>query len=241
MWHHAPVLLGKDFVYLHMPKCGGGTVRRVLLDVLPKGQVRKGPHPHVHPGWQLIPPEAAGRQVFCHVRNPWDWYVSWYWFSSRQPPKTAKLWVSAFGDQPDFPTFLRRACTGQLDHDRPEIAEALRRGGDFYTVRWLDLVGGLEEGRLEVGRFEQLFEDLEAFLHRVGAPVPDDFQGRAEAVPGVHLGSRGPYRDYYDDDTRALVERSCDYFLERFGYSFGDASDSGVSLAQSSAARRPSA
>jgi hypothetical protein len=229
------VLVADEFVYLHMPKCGGGTVRSVLTTVLPPGHVQKGPNrtgpaPHPHPGWRLIPPEATGRPVFCHVRNPWDYYVSWYCYAMRREvPKRAKLWMSAFGDRPDFPTFLRRACTGKLDHDRPEIAAALRSGQDFYTVRWLDLVGGLEEPQLHVGRFERLFEDLEAFLRGVGAPVPEGFCAKAAAVPRVHLGSRGLYRDYYDDKTRALVERSSSYFLERFGYSF-DAAGSRVPL-----------
>jgi hypothetical protein len=214
------VLVSDHFVYLHMPKTGGGTIRRVLQDVLPAGYVRLGPHPHVHPGWQLIPPEAADLPVFCHVRNPWDWYVSWYCFSSRRAPKTAKLWVSAFGDQPDFPTFLRRACTGQLDHDRPEIADALRSGQDFYTARWLALVGGVEEERLSVGRFEALFADLDAFLRRAGAPVPDDFRAQASAIPRVHPGDRGAYRDYYDAETRDLVARTSASFVDRYGYEF---------------------
>jgi hypothetical protein len=141
-------------------------------------------------------------------------------FASRRERKQAKLWRSAFGDKPDFPTFLRRACTGALDHDREEIAAQLRRGEDFYSVRLRDLVGGLSEDRLTYGRFERLFDDLETFLRRVGAPVPDDFAAQAVGVPGVHIGSRGPYRDYYDEETRALVARSCSSVIERFGYTF---------------------
>jgi hypothetical protein len=214
------VIVSEDFVYLHMPKTGGGTIRSVLSTVLPKGYATPAPHPHVHPGWRYIPPEASDLPVLCHIRNPWDWYVSWYMFSSRGEPRQTKLWTSAFGDKPDFPTFLRRACTGALDHDREEIAEQLRRGEGFYTARMRDLVGGLDDNRLTYGRFERLFDDLGAFLRRVGAPVPDDFVAQAGDVPGVHLGSRGPYRDYYDDETRALVARSCSSVIERFGYTF---------------------
>ena len=214
------VIVSDDFVYLHMPKTGGGTIRSVLKSVLPKRYARNGPHPHVHPGWRYIPPEASDLPVLCYIRNPWDWYVSWYMFSNHQTPRPAKLWVSGFGDHPDFPTFLRRACTGRLDHDREEIAAPLRRGEDFYTVRLRDLVGGLSDDRVTYGRFERLFDDLDGFLRGVGAPVPDDFVAQAGGVPGVHLGSRGPYRDYYDDETRALVERSCSDVVERFGYTF---------------------
>lgn len=213
------MLLTDDFVYLHMPKTGGGTVTRVLRDVLPPGYARSGPRPHVHPGWRHIPAEAAGRPVFCHVRNPWDWYVSWYSFARDAEGKRARLWRSAFADRPDFPTFLRRACSGGLDHDRPELAAAMR-DGDFYTARWLDLVGGVDDDRLVVGRFERLFGDLEDFLRSVGAPVPDDFAARASAAPPVHPSRRTAYRDYYDEETRALVGQACAYFVDRFGYAF---------------------
>jgi hypothetical protein len=215
------MLVTDDFVYLHVPKTGGGTIRDVLESVLPLGYVRRGPRPHVHPGWRHIPEEAAELPVFCHVRNPWDWYVSWYEFGRRQSARrTARLWHSAFADEPDFPTFLGRACRGGLDHDVPEIANLMRAGLDFYTSRWMILVGGVPDEQLHVGRFERLFEDLEAFLGEVGAPVGDDFARRAAEVPGVHVGERGPYRDYYDDRTRRLVRRSCSYFVERFGYRF---------------------
>lgn len=216
-----PVLISDDFVYLHMPKTGGGTIRNVLATVLPTGYVREGPHPYVHPGWELIPESAAELPVFVHVRNPWDYYVSWYSFHSRRrktnPPK---LWRSAFGDEPDFPTFLERVCSGRLEHDRPQMVELLRGGMDFYTARWTFLVGGLDDRQLTVGRFERLFEDLEAFLCRVGAPIPDDFIARAGDVPGVHVSSRGPYREYYDDRTRGIVERACAGLISRFGYRF---------------------
>jgi hypothetical protein len=214
------VLIGRDFVFLHMPKTGGGTIGRLLREVLPDEYLRDGPHPYVHPGWQLIPAEAADLPVFCHARNPWDWYVSWYCFSSRGTPRSAKLWQSAFADGPDFRAFLDRACHGRLDHDRPELVRLMRAGMDFYTARWTLLVGGLNDQQLTVGRFERLFEDLEGFLRRVGAPVPDDFAHRAKEIPGVHVGKRGPYRDYYDDDTRELVGRGAAYFVERFGYRF---------------------
>lgn len=215
------MLVSDDFVYLHMPKTGGGTITGVLRDVLPAGYVRNGPQPHVHPGWRWIPEQASALPVFVHVRNPWDWYVSWYEFSRRRrEPTTKRLWVSAFADEPDFPTFLRRACTGGLDHDRPEIADALRAGGDFYTVRWLDLVGGIGEQQLVIGRYERLFGDLDAFLRRVGAPAPEDFCEQAAASPRVHPGQRGAYRDYYDATTRDLVERCAAHFIERFGYEF---------------------
>lgn len=212
------MLISDHFVYLHMPKTGGGTVTDILRAALPQGYVRVGPEPHFHPGWRLIPEEARTRPVFCHVRNPWDWYVSWYCFSRRGGE--SKLWLSAFADEPDFSTFLRRACTGGLDHDRPEIAGALSDGHDFYTVRWLDLVGGLGQEQLVVGRFERLLDDLEDFLRRVGAPVPDDFRERASVIPRVHSGSRGDYHGYYDATTRELVKRSSAHFIWRFGYAF---------------------
>jgi hypothetical protein len=214
------VLITPDFVFLHMPKTGGGTVTHVVKAALPKGTVRAGPGGFRHPGRSCIPETAEHLPVLCFVRNPWDWYVSWYWFSRRANRPTA-LWRSVFGDDPDFPSFIRRVCAGDLEHDRPEIARLLRAGTDFYTARFRALVGDdLDYPQLTCARFERLNVDLEEFLRGAAAPIPDDFGNLFQSTPVVHPGSRGPYQEYYDDETREVVARACFLFTDRFGYRF---------------------
>lgn len=214
------MLIARDFVFLHVPKTAGGSVTHLLRDLLEPGSFRTGPGPSKHPGWRHIPPEAATLPVLAYVRNPWDWYVSWYHFH-RSRTATSRMWVSAFAEQRDFATVVRAACTGAIDHDRDVVRAGLAAGMDFYSARIHDVLGdGLADERLTVGRFECLFDDLERFLRLAGTRLPDDFAASARAAPVVHRGTRKHYREYYDAGLRDLVGERCAMLCDRFGYSF---------------------
>ena len=116
-----------------------------------------------------MPPEAEGRPVLMYVRNPWDWYVSWYHFWTRSwlprlPPETVRAnpWTRLLlGDGfevtdqglrgiEDFATVVRAACEN-LDPSNPVMAEmladgnphaqAIEIGDDFYTAKFKHLAG----------------------------------------------------------------------------------------------------
>ncbi len=182
------VIVSDDFVYLHMPKTGGGTIRSVLSSVLPEGYATPGPHPHVHPGWRYIPPEASDLPVLCYIRNPWDWHVSWYMFSSRRKPKQAKLWMSAFGDQAglsDVPPARVHGCP----RSRP-------RGDRRAAAAWRGLLHrAAARPRRRSGRRPAHVRAVRAAVRRPrGVPAP---RGRAGArrlrSPGRGR-ARGPPR-----------------------------------------------
>lgn len=215
------MLISAHFVFLHMPKTGGGSVTRVLRETFEPGYLCAGPGPDPHLSWRHIPPEVATLPVLGYVRNPWDWYVSWYHFHRARTATSKRLWRSAFAEETDFATVVRAACTGRVDHDRAEVRAGMQCGMDFYTARLHDVLGdGLGGERLTVGRFEHLFEDLEDFLRRAGVPVPHDFATRAKATTIENRATRGAYRDYYDADLRDLVGEHCAKVCERFGYTF---------------------
>lgn len=65
-----------NFVYAHMPKTGGTWLGGVLQKTSPTTfkQIGTG-----HQPLTTVPSEIRGnRTVVATIRNPWDWYVSWY-------------------------------------------------------------------------------------------------------------------------------------------------------------------
>jgi hypothetical protein len=77
----------------------------------------------------------------------------------------------------------------------------------------------MDEGRVEVGRFENLREDFIAFLARHNASTPALVEAlRTAAVENP--SERGPYRDHYDGELRDLVADRARVIVERFGYRF---------------------
>ena len=217
------MLIHDRFVFLHVPKTGGRFVRSALLGELPECRELSGGGAR-HYGWERIPAEAVGRPVLAFVRNPWDWYVSWYSFAAAQPPALLERLVSirpwlrdVLVSDPDvgslklgdFDTTIRRACTRAA-------------GGEGVYVASLNAAfgSGLGSQLLTVGRFESLIDDLESFLALVGVVLDDDARGRIRAMDSIGAGDRGPYRAYYDDELRDLVATSCAEPIERFGYGF---------------------
>ena len=137
---------------------------------------------------------------FTVVRNPWDLQVSSYHHLQREHP-------DAVAGLTDFRSFLR----WKLDSDRPrhDLLDVARELQSEYVT---DLRGHTIVDF--VARYENLADDFRTICTRIGiSPPPLPHHRRAR--------QRRPYRDYYDGETRKLVEEHYRPDLERFGYEFG--------------------
>jgi hypothetical protein len=225
------MLIHDRFVFIHLQKTGGSFLADALKRSFPPGSLVRGAPGTLHPGWDDIPAEARGRPVLVYVRNPWDWYVSWYHFVLRRRPDNLIFDGLLGGGANDFATTVRNACGGISAEDDPRVAELLGKGlplvdlmaegHDFYTARFLEFVGaGLDSDLLNVARYESLADDAERFLERVGVALSDETRAALRSGERINAGERGAYRDYYDDELRDLVGDACSLFVRRFGYRF---------------------
>ncbi len=150
------MLIHDRFVFLHVPKTGGTFLDRELRRELPGCQPPSNVPRSAHHGWDAIPAEARGRPVLVFVRNPWDWYVSWYSFAVGQPeesferaragrPLFRRLFADGSNRGPapdppgpnranDFAVAIRRACTGIVESDDPVALEPVVRGFDLAQL-----------------------------------------------------------------------------------------------------------
>ena len=224
LWFASHMLVHDRFVFIHNQKCGGVFVRETLGREL-GAAVRQ--HAFRHAGWSEIPAAARGLPVLCYVRNPWDWYVSWYQFKRQCPSARGPLFdlLSDRGEY-DFRRTVQNACElrgfpsclpeGRIVARDPTVDRA-----DVCTTAFLYSVGaGLDSSLLTVGRFESLVEDLQVFLSRAGVELPDGAVAHTKAGASLNASERGHYRDYYDAELRDTVGESCMTLIERFGYSF---------------------
>lgn len=180
----------------------------VLAQELPSGVLLQ----QKHSDWGKIPLKAAELPVLVYIRNPWDWYVSWYHFNEARGGMPNGYWrmLSSEGTL-GFEATVERACT----------LSTRIMGADLFSTLFRNLVGdGLFSDRLTVGRFELLVAHLESFLGTVGVTLSEGALARIRRINPVNSSNHGPYSDYYGDDLRMLVERSCQPLIERFGYRF---------------------
>jgi len=216
------MLITRHFALIHLPKTGGSFLRKVCLAGLPRDWfVPNSHHPHV--GYRAIEAEFPDLPAFTVVRNPWDWYVSWYhfilnWFGEKHPNV---VWQQVFRQgRSSFREVVVSACTGE-NFIEPRADQLRRYDIDHFSLlhyRWVG--GGRETGRVSVGRFESLTADFIDFLERHDVPIENAFADSVRDAPPYLTSKRGPYRDYYDDELRELVARKARQLIADYGYEF---------------------
>lgn len=199
------------FIFVAMPKTGTHAVRQALREQLgpedleqvglfidrrfPFAELASIRHGHlsvlqVRP--YLGDEVCDGYFKFAFVRNPFDRFVSYCAFMTRQQ--------GAFTRDPRGT--MRRIVFDIRPHDHVHFQPQHRLLEDA-------------QGRLEmdlIGRVERMQEDYDAACARIGIP--------SRGLDRVNASSRGDYRQYYDqeliDAVGALYQRD----LELFGYAF---------------------
>ena len=235
------MLVTKHFVLLHFPRTGGVFMRRACRDHLPPDWLLyERPK---HGGLARVPAEYAELPMLCFIRNPWDWYVSFFeftrefWLAKGDDAPTSKghYW-SVFFDQGrnDFRPTVRAMCTPPAAVGR-RWAIAMREWDVDYLTATFSLTTGrlpgetppdsplrppFSNGKLATGRYENLRDDVLGFLDRNEIPAPRDFVEHIRTGAPRHQSRRRPYHEYYDDELRDLVGARAHSIVDEFGYEF---------------------
>ncbi len=181
----------RPYVFIHINKTGGSSIEKALGVGLDHSTALEKYRQLGAAAWQK-------KFTFTMVRNPWDKVVSHYHYRVRTNQ-------TALGDGSiSFEDWLQ-LCYVDRDpryYDQPRMFMPQRQ--------WLID----EEGKLLVefiGRFENLQQDFDLICRRLSVEAK-----LGHAKPS----GRGSYRDYYSDESRALVEKVFAEDIELFGYSF---------------------
>jgi hypothetical protein len=208
------------FVFLHVPKTGGTFVQKILARHLPMEQVNGR-----HSSYRDLSEEQRALPVLCIVRNPWDWYVSWYHHNLAVGGEKSESWSKRViwedllaSGQADFRSATARACRGGFRH--PLAAMMEDEGLDLYSALFKSIVGeALDHPRLTVLRFESLRAELLRFL-------VEHVEVSAALRRGVlfqrprRTSEHGPYAGYYDDELRQLVGEKTTWLRSSYPYEF---------------------
>ena len=206
------MLITRYFVLIHLHKTGGVFFRRLCRDHLPSDWIVEESK-QTHAGFAAIPDQYAHLPTIAFIRNPWDWYVSWYhwetqYLGSGRPPvpqSDTHSWATLFGRGAyDFPRAVTNACTRREGRRPWEVA---MQAWDvdlltaIYALRTGHYPGDMppeladrdpDDGRsVEVGRFEHLRDDFLSFLERHEVPAPAEFVEVVRTSPPRHFSNSG--------------------------------------------------
>lgn len=227
------MLVTDDFVFLHIPKTGGSFIQSVIAEHLPviDHEAAIGHPVWSHEPYESLPSAWRERPAFCVVRNPWDWYVSWFHYQMERGPRRRRppagedrwgkqaVWEGALrsGDA-DFKEAVTRACTGAFEH--PLSAMMRTQNLDLYSARVHEIAGpALDLPNFTALRFERLRRQLLRYLRRHSDPPPELLEA-IRRNPPRRESKHCRYHEYYDAELRDLVGERTAWLCERFEYEF---------------------
>lgn len=234
------MIVTDKFVFVHLPRSGGTFVSELIRRFFPSAQ-----EIGYHLPRTLLPQDYSHLPVLGAVRNPWDFYVSWYhhvW--PRDAATTLVSWITENGKL-DFLGSTRNALNLGVDNERLDVLiemlpdqvdyrrrnipnitkEAMRkvRGTEvgYYTFRFTHLFGNADE--VFVCRLETLREDLLVFFEGIGAAT-DELRDYVLGSDKKNIADHLHYSTYYTQELAELVSVRDRQLVERFGYVFEQAS-----------------
>lgn len=232
-----------QFTFIHVHKTGGRSLNSVITQCMPNSKVVGYHYPHA-----LIPDTQQHLPVVGVVRNPWDWYVSWYAFNRKMGLRNPLFIVVSDGGKADFKTTIQQLVklgddSAQSRAHRAALAAVLPsefgtdRGAGltsacieglrepnrgYYSWLFDRMLGAAESPHLHVARFENLQEDFIAITRRLGVAESAAMEAALQATEKKNSSSHSHYSCYFDSELRELIAERERGLIETYGYSFED-------------------
>ena len=232
------MLVTDKFVFLHLPRAGGTFVYEVVRKFFPSAREIGYHFPR-----ELLPREYSHLPILGVIRNPWEFYVSWY--EHVRPRNTSSIMFSWLSDNGKlgFIETTRNALNLGVNDERldvliemlpehvdygkrniPNITKDSMRivrgtGVGYYTFRFNQLFGTADD--VFFCRLDSLREDLVAFFDRIGVAT-DELRDYILRLDKKNTSEHIHESTYYTTDLAELVRIRDRELVERFGFSFED-------------------
>lgn len=234
------MIVTDKFVFVHLPRTGGTFVSEVIGRFFPSAHEIGYHLPRV-----LLPKEYSHLPMLGTVRNPWEFYASWYHHqhSNKRYSSLKNVLFRCLSEDRklDFLQTIRNALDLGVSDDKldlliqalpenfcfqerhiPNLTKALMgkirgTGLGLYTFRFNQLFGRADD--VFFCRVESLRSDLMAFFERIGAataPLRSYVLGLDKKNVSEHLH----YSTYYTPELTELVLIRDRPLIEKFGYVF---------------------
>lgn len=231
-----------------MHKTGGQSINHIIEQCVPN--VR---HIGYHYPYHLLPPECSGLPIVGMVRNPWDWYISWYAFNISLTDSNPLFFIVSDGYQADYKNTLKNLInlgsdTPRNQNYRNALAEMLPESLDgnqgvgltrdcihrfndddsgYYSWQFKRMYGDLDSKTTYIGRFENLQEEFISIMDQISVEETDAIRKKFKGLARFNKSSHSHYSRYYDDELRDLVAQKEALLIDKYGYEFEQLNDSG--------------
>ena len=229
------------FAFIHMHKTGGQSINNIIEKCVPSFKSIGYHYPH-----HMMPADCTDLPIVGIVRNPWDWYVSWYAFNILLNGANPLFFFLSDACQSDFKTTLKNlinlgADTAKSQSYRNALIEVLpetlegnegvgltkdciRHFNDddngYYSWQFKRMHGDLDSSKTYIGRFETLQQDFLAIMSQLDVVEIDAIRSKFETSAQLNKSRHSHYSAYYDDELRELVAKKESLLIEKYEYLF---------------------
>ncbi|MDJ0663807.1 MAG: sulfotransferase family 2 domain-containing protein [Acidimicrobiia bacterium] len=216
------MILDDKCLILHMPKTGGVFIRMLLQKHygdavrLASGDAFGQPDARAdqHHALRDVPRKLRRLPTFGVVRNPWDWYVSWFHFFTtyeHRPPLFMKV---SEGKSLDFPEFMSNL------YSYPKRSAEYKYNS--FSAEYYRIFGCSprrpRNPKVVMGRYETVHDDLYAFLETVG--VSEACLEEIHSFRKMNPSQHEHYSTYYTPELVEAVYEHNRPIIDEFGYEF---------------------
>jgi len=233
------MIVTENFVFVHLPRSGGTFVSEVIRKFFPAAR-----EIGYHLPRAILPKEFSQLPVLGTVRNPWEYYVSWYQHQQSNKKHGPLFTFLTENQKLDFVETTRKelnlcvndkldvllqALPEEFNYQQRHIPNLTREvmrtirgsGMGLYTFRFNQLFGQADD--IYFCRVESLRTDLMNFFETVGV-ASDSLRNYVLGMDKKNISEHLHYSTYYTADLAELVSIRDRSLIERFGYAFEQAS-----------------
>ena len=219
-------------VFLHLHKSGGTFVNALLMQCVPSAR-----QVGYHLPYRELPPQFSNLPVVGTVRNPWDYYVSWYHFQRGQAEPNILFQICSDGGQLGFKETVANLVGLSADEQRlallkaglPDtftdhgvnltkgcVGELRDRQTGFYSFLYDRLYAGATDPTIL--RMERLRRELRVALMMLEILPSECAERFLSETPSLNVSEHDSASSYFDDELADLVVERDREVIGRYGY-----------------------
>ena len=231
------MIVTDKYVFIHLHKTGGQFISQAILNN--DSSARQIGY---HYPLSLLPDEFKHLPEIGFVRNPWDWYVSWYNFNAKRNTGNQVFQVLSDNNTLDFNTVVTRlvnlgtdegkVCREKIIKLLPDTLKNNRGIGltkqcltsfDDGFLSWqFNRMFSVNNviGNVHFGRLENIRNDFTDILNKLNVDITASLKNFIDQTPPINALSHSKYQSYYDETLMQLVADKDKEFIKRFNYKY---------------------
>ena len=234
------MICSDKFTFIHLHKTAGQTLNDIIYNSLPCAKAIGYHYPI-----SKLPPEYKDVPIVGIIRNPWDWYLSWFTFNNVGGIKNPLFNIVSNGKQADFKTTItnllnypddsstsahyRKSHSLLLPEDFDQaqgsgftkacVASMQSSSKGYYSLL-VERMFGSDYARHTIFPFEGLVDNFETAMNQLEVTEAATMTSILRSAKRRNTSNHSHYSHYYDDELRELVAIKEAKLIDVYGYEF---------------------